>query len=270
MLNESYSTLTSTSISEPITVVDQTSEKKTTQSIVLLTKNPMGLGKKEAIHFKVIIIGDACSGKSSILLKFTSDTFIENNKPTIGVDYKIKYIKINDDMIKLKIWDTAGQERFRSIVRTYYSNSDGIILVFDPTSKNSFDDLDIWIDEIKIEEIHTNPIILVSTKSDLKNKIVISSKEVNEFINRHNDLNITYIESSSKYGQNIDDIFIELSIRMLTRSTRLTENFISTENNIQMERPITQVISSAEFEHFQQEKTTEMIANYKASCCIVS
>ena len=87
---------------------------------------------------KIIIIGDSNVGKSSLLKKFVKNEFSENRIQTIGVDYATKNIHIHNSNIKLQIWDTAGQERFRSLCTTYYKGSNGVILVFDITDRESF------------------------------------------------------------------------------------------------------------------------------------
>lgn len=85
--------------------------------------------------FKILIIGDSSVGKSNILLRFSDNIFHETFLPTIGVDFKIKNIKLMEKSVKLNIWDTAGQERFKTITATYYKGSHGIILVYDITDR---------------------------------------------------------------------------------------------------------------------------------------
>eukprot|EP00828_Plagiopyla_frontata_P045193 TRINITY_DN7656_c0_g1_i1.p2 TRINITY_DN7656_c0_g1~~TRINITY_DN7656_c0_g1_i1.p2 ORF type:complete len:140 (+),score=23.32 TRINITY_DN7656_c0_g1_i1:15-434(+) len=92
--------------------------------------------------FKYVIIGNSGVGKSSLLLRFTDDSFSESYLTTIGVDFRFKTIKVQDKNIKLQIWDTAGQERFRTITNAYYKGADGIVVVYDTTCKSSFDDID--------------------------------------------------------------------------------------------------------------------------------
>ncbi|TQD89491.1 hypothetical protein C1H46_024957 [Malus baccata] len=77
--------------------------------------------------FKLLMIGDSGVGKSSLLLSFTSDSF-EDLSPTIGVDFKVKYVTLGGKKLKLAIWDTAGQERFRTLTSSYYRGAQGIIM----------------------------------------------------------------------------------------------------------------------------------------------
>lgn len=88
------------------------------------------------------MIGDSGVGKTSLLLRFTDDQFNATPLNTIGVDFKIKTLKIDDKIVKVQVWDTAGQERFRSISQTYFRNAHGCVAVYDVTSKTSFESLE--------------------------------------------------------------------------------------------------------------------------------
>ena len=89
--------------------------------------------------FKLLLIGDSGVGKSSLLLRFSDDTYETNFNSTIGVDFKIKTVDLDDKVIKLQIWDTAGQERFRTITSSYYRGAHGIIVVYDTTDNETFE-----------------------------------------------------------------------------------------------------------------------------------
>jgi len=104
----------------------------------------MSLNQDYDYLFKVLIIGNSCVGKSNILLRFSENVFHESFLPTIGVDFKIKNVEVNDKVVKLHIWDTAGQERFKTITATYYKGAHGIIIVYDITDRSSFNDVENW------------------------------------------------------------------------------------------------------------------------------
>ena len=91
--------------------------------------------------FKLLLIGDSGVGKSSLLLRFSDDTYDTNFNSTIGVDFKIKTVDLDGKVVKLQIWDTAGQERFRTITCSYYRGAHGIIIVYDVTDTESFDNV---------------------------------------------------------------------------------------------------------------------------------
>ncbi len=91
--------------------------------------------------FKILLIGDAGVGKSSLLLRFTDDSFEEQMASTIGVDFRVKTVAVGGKTSKLTIWDTAGQERFRTLTSSYYRGCHGIILVFDVNDRETYDHL---------------------------------------------------------------------------------------------------------------------------------
>lgn len=98
--------------------------------------------------FKLLLIGDSGVGKSCLLLRFADDTYTQSYISTIGVDFKIRTLGIDDKTVKLQIWDTAGQERFRTITSSYYRGAHGIIIVYDVTDRESFTNVRHWIHEI--------------------------------------------------------------------------------------------------------------------------
>ncbi|KAJ9529498.1 hypothetical protein QJQ45_013850, partial [Haematococcus lacustris] len=99
--------------------------------------------------FKVLLVGNSGVGKSCILMRFASDRFDEATTSTIGVDFKVKYVTVNNTKCKLTIWDTAGQERFRTLTSSYYRGAQGIIFVYDVTRRETFEDLEnVWLREV--------------------------------------------------------------------------------------------------------------------------
>ena len=97
---------------------------------------------------KVLLIGDAGVGKSSLLLRYTEDKFDEALGSTIGVDFKVKTVEADGKRVKLTLWDTAGQERFRTLTSSYYRGAQGVVLVYDVTRRATFDDLQRWLEEV--------------------------------------------------------------------------------------------------------------------------
>jgi len=124
-----------------------------------------------SLKLKLIIIGDSGSGKTSIINRLTYNEFIDTYEPTIGVDFKVlkKQTKLGE--VRIMLWDTTGQERFNSIVSSYFRGSDGVLLCFALNDKESFENLNKWLDMIKINCQPKTSIILLGTKSDLTNKI---------------------------------------------------------------------------------------------------
>lgn len=163
---------------------------------------------------KILLIGDAGVGKSAMLARYTDDTYGESYTSTIGVDFKIRTIEVDNKNVKLQIWDTAGQERFRTITSSYYRGSHGIIIAFDITDQESFNNVKLWMNEIERYSNNPNIIrILVGCKTDLESKRVIQYQTAKDFA----DINgIPYIEISSKKATNVNETFDLMAKNIIT------------------------------------------------------
>jgi len=159
--------------------------------------------------FKLLIIGDSGVGKSSLMNRFSDNIFNETFINTIGVDFKIRTINMDGKMIKLQIWDTAGQERFRTIVSSYYRGAHGIMLVFDITNKESFNNIPMWCEEIKKYASGSVKKILIGNKSDFDTKRQVEYSEAKELAD---SMNMDYIETSAKTALNVEKAFYDLAI----------------------------------------------------------
>lgn len=146
--------------------------------------------------------------------------FSTNLMNSIGVDFKLKNINIDEKKVKLQIWDTAGQERFRTITTTYYKGAQAIIIVFDVTDKDSFDHLKNWIADIEKYAKEGIMKILVGNKCDLKEKRMISEEQAREFSRKYN---IEYFETSAKDSSNIQELFVDTT-RTFMRSCYKDKN----------------------------------------------
>ena len=124
---------------------------------------------KDEFVFKIIIVGDTNVGKTQILNVFT-DKFEEKSGTTVGVDLKIYEIKdeVKNQHIIFQIWDTEGEENYKSIVSQYYKKASGAIIVYDITNKKSFENVDIWFEQLQ----KNIEIILVGNKQDLKERVI--------------------------------------------------------------------------------------------------
>ena len=155
---------------------------------------------------KLLTLGNSMVGKSSLIAKFIENKFFNSYISTIGIDFFKKKVEIGDNEIDLQIYDSAGQEKYKSISKQYYHNSEGILLVFDLTSQESFVALDDWIEDLeKVEK--DLPIILVGNKSDLDGRDV-SEEEINKIIH---DKKFEYFETSALNGSNVNEAFLKLT-----------------------------------------------------------
>lgn len=158
--------------------------------------------------FKVLLIGDAGVGKSSMLLRFTDDSFDENLGSTIGVDFKVKVVTAGEKKVKLTLWDTAGQERFRTLTSSYYRGGQGVILVYDVTRPETFENLHQWLEEIETYTPARGTEIvklLVGNKIDRKRAV---SRETAEAWARQKGM--IFLETSAKDDLGIDAAFDEV------------------------------------------------------------
>jgi len=159
--------------------------------------------------FKILLVGESGVGKSSLLLRFTDDTFSPSFISTVGVDFRLKKINVNDRIVKLQIWDTAGQERFRTITSSFYRGAHGILLVFDVTNVNSFLKVKYWLEEIQSHAPEGTCVALVGNKIDLTAKRAVDQKEAEKFASQHG---LKYIETSAKDSTRVNEAFKLLSM----------------------------------------------------------
>jgi Ras-related protein Rab-1A len=164
--------------------------------------------------FKILLIGNSGVGKSSLLLRFADDTFTDNFMPTIGVDFKIRTLEVDGRTIKLQIWDTAGQERFKTITSSYYKGAHGIIVVYDITDKESFKNIDTWMNEVEKHASDNVSRILVGNKNDMEESRQVSVDEGKELADQYN---IRFMETSAKESANVEEAFTLMTKEIKSR-----------------------------------------------------
>ncbi|KAG0176906.1 GTP-binding protein of the rab [Apophysomyces sp. BC1034] len=164
--------------------------------------------------FKLLLIGDSGVGKSCLLLRFADDTYTESYISTIGVDFKIRTIELEDKIVKLQIWDTAGQERFRTITSAYYRGAHGIILVYDVTDQDSFNNVKQWLQEVDRYAAEGVNKLLVGNKSDLTESKVVDAEAAKEFAD---NLSIPFLETSAKSATNVEQAFLTMAKQIKDR-----------------------------------------------------
>ncbi|KAJ6686026.1 RAS-RELATED PROTEIN RABD2A-LIKE [Salix purpurea] len=158
--------------------------------------------------FKLLLIGDSGVGKSCLLLRFADDSYIESYISTIGVDF------VNGKTIKLQIWDTAGQERFRTITSSYYRGAHGIIVVYDVTDQESFNNVKQWLNEIDRYASDNVNKLLVGNKSDLTANKVVSYETAKAFAD---EIGIPFMETSAKDATNVEQAFMAMAAEIKDR-----------------------------------------------------
>jgi len=167
---------------------------------------------------KVIILGDSSVGKTSLMNQYVNKKFNTQYKATIGADFLTKEVSIPERVVTMQIWDTAGQERFQSLGVAFYRGADACILVFDVTSKKSFDALDTWRDEFLVQaspgDPEKFPFVVLGNKVDLKEQRVVTMKEAKQYCIQRNitsESQPMYWETSAKTKECVDQAFYQVA-----------------------------------------------------------
>ena len=153
--------------------------------------------------FKIITLGESGIGKTSLIKRFAHDIFEENHLASIGFEFLIKVLDIENKIIKIQLWDICGSERFRIVSPSYYRRTNGAIVAYDISDKWSFDQVKFWVNEVKKHpEIKTN-VVIVGTKCD------ILDREVTEEEGKKlaDELGVKYFETSAKTGYNVNEAY---------------------------------------------------------------
>ena len=204
------------------------------------------------VSFKLIVVGDSGVGKSCLTNKATKNIFEENYNATIGFEFFNFNIKFGEKIIKLQIWDTCGQELYRSLITNFYRNSSLAIIVYAINSRDSFENIEMWLRELRT---HSNPdakVFLIGNKIDLDNERKIS-REQGENYAKTNKLNL-FIESSAKTGFNSKKIFIKAA-KMLYDEHLKYKNVGENTPTVQIEDKNVELLK------------TEVINKDKKGCC---
>ena len=199
--------------------------------------------------YKLIIVGDSFVGKTNIMSQYIRKEFSLNTKSTVGVEFGAKIIKIENKMIKAQIWDTAGEERYRSVTNAYYKGAKGAFVVYDITNKLSFESVEKWIQDLKINSDHNITLLLIGNKKDLEDKREVLKEDGEE---KAKTFGLGFIETSACTGENIDKAF-EIMLKEV-----FNKNF--TNNNSEEELNYINIGKNIELDEQPQEK--------KSSCCL--
>ncbi|KAJ7258037.1 ras-domain-containing protein [Mycena rebaudengoi] len=169
---------------------------------------------------KFIITGDAAVGKSSLLVRLTDQRFLANPNPTLGVEFGSKLVALPPDstIVKLQCWDTAGTESFRSLTRSYYRGAAGCLLVYDVTSRRSFENVRMWLGDVREHADKAVSCILVGNKRDLcegdETKREVPTEDAERFAQEEG---LLFVEASAKSGANVEDAFVRAASDILDK-----------------------------------------------------
>ena len=175
----------------------------------------------EVESLKIVLIGESGVGKTSIISQFIDQIFQDDQQSTIGGTFTTKTIKCsNGKTLKLEIWDTAGQERYRSVTKMFYKDANAVVLVYDITSKYSYEELQsYWIEQVK-ESCPKNIILaIIANKADLVEHEQVDEGEARKYAQ---ELNALFAVTSAKNNSGVDDLFLEIARRHTGSESVLT------------------------------------------------
>eukprot|EP00956_Cyclotella_meneghiniana_P028729 scaffold67766_cov52-Cyclotella_meneghiniana.AAC.10 len=178
--------------------------------------------------YKVVLLGEGRVGKTSIMLRYAENSYLEGRTPTLQASYVDKHVIVDERMSSsstmkksssssreayLSIWDTAGQERFHSLGPIYYRNANGAILVYDITDTSTFSRVQKWVKELRrmVGDHNTICLIIVGNKSDLSRQRAVDEKDASAYAK---SVNANFMEVSAKTGHMVEDIFLKLTVAM--------------------------------------------------------
>ena len=178
-------------------------------------------------NFKILLFGDETEGKKTLTQKFMMKLFSEGHEDTIGVDFEVKSLSVENYKIKLQMWDISGEGRFRSFLPTYISYARGCLFVYDVTEKSSLTNINFWLNLVKEELTKEEPlpIIVVGIIPDSEKERQVSAEEGRRLANL---LELDgFVECNIKSGENVEKMFEAISKLMLERSPPPTEPVIT-------------------------------------------
>ena len=170
----------------------------------------------------ILLLGDSCVGKTSLISRYANGIFKDEYIATVGLDFVSKQEIINDKNINVKLWDTAGQERYKALTPSYLRGADGVVLVFDVTNSETFDNLKFWLDSLKNNLGENNsflPVVINGNKIDIDDRD-ISKDDANKFAQENN---YKYFETSAKSGVGVDELFREIVNQILENKEKTDE-----------------------------------------------
>ena len=159
------------------------------------------------LSFKIIVIGDSGVGKSCLTNNAIKNTFNDAYNATVGFEFFTFNIKLNDKVIKLQIWDTCGQELYRSLITNFYRNTSLAIIVYAINVKDTFEDIEMWLRELRAHSSPDAKVFLIGNKVDLENEREVKKEEA-EAYGKQNNVDL-FMEASAKTGINAQLVFIK-------------------------------------------------------------
>ncbi|XP_042305908.1 ras-related protein Rab-37 isoform X5 [Sceloporus undulatus] len=165
---------------------------------------------------KVMLLGDSGVGKTCFLIQFKDGAFLSGTFiATVGIDFRNKVVTVDGVKVKLQIWDTAGQERFRSVTHAYYRDAQALLLLYDITSRMSFDNIRAWLTEIHEYAQKDVVIMLLGNKADVSSERVVRTEDGESLAREYG---VPFMETSAKTGMNVELAFLAIAKELKQRA----------------------------------------------------
>jgi len=164
--------------------------------------------------FKIVLLGEGCVGKTSVVLRYVNNAFNDQHNSTIQASFLTKRLNIDGEKISLAIWDTAGQERFHALGPIYYRDANGALLVYDITDIDSFQKVKNWVKELRKMLGTDICLAIVGNKFDLDKNRVVSVEEAEMYAA---SVGAKHYHTSAKLNKGIDELFLDLTKRMIAK-----------------------------------------------------
>ncbi|XP_066954141.1 ras-related protein Rab-21 [Macrobrachium rosenbergii] len=171
-----------------------------------------GAGGSRSYNFKIVLLGEGCVGKTSLVLRYVEDKFNDRHITTLQASFLTKRVNISGKRVNLAIWDTAGQERFHALGPIYYRESHGAILVYDITDEDSFQKVKNWVRELRRMLGNDICLVIAGNKLDLQKDRHVLLEEAEAYAQ---EVGAFHVQTSAKENKGVEELFIELTRRML-------------------------------------------------------
>ncbi|XP_018413423.1 PREDICTED: EF-hand calcium-binding domain-containing protein 4B [Nanorana parkeri] len=173
--------------------------------------------------FKIVVVGNSSVGKTSFLRRFCEDNFYAGTSATVGIDYSVKTVTVDNCQVALQLWDTAGQERYRSITKQFFRKADGVVVMYDITSKETFTAVRQWLTSVEDGAGENIPILMLGNKTDIEKE-----REVPCGLGEHlsKDCNLIFYECSASSGQNVKDSVLHLARILKEQEDKVKEKTV--------------------------------------------
>ncbi|XP_069824634.1 EF-hand calcium-binding domain-containing protein 4B isoform X2 [Dendropsophus ebraccatus] len=173
--------------------------------------------------FKIVMVGNSSVGKTSFLRRFCEDSFYPGTSATVGIDYSVKTVTVDNCQVALQLWDTAGQERYRSITKQFFRKADGVVVMYDITSKDTFTAVRQWLNSVEEGAGENIPILMLGNKTDIEKE-----REVPCGLGEHlaKDCRLIFYECSASTGQNVKESILDLAKILKEQEDKVREKTV--------------------------------------------